>query len=195
MVKLVGIGPGSPEYMTARAKEIIETADDIIAFKRVKETLHDIRSDIRVISSIVSIGHEIGENTVILASGDPCFYGSLNILQRMGLEIEEVVTGISSLQYLMARLKKSYESISTLSFHGRKMDMDVFKAGEKYFILTDGINTPATISKKLFDSGFRGKIIVGEDLSYPDEKIYEVKIGEDIMSTDLSVVVVELEVD
>lgn len=195
MVKLVGIGPGSLEYMTVRAREIIEGADDIIAFRRVKESLSCIRSDIREISSVVSIGQEIGDNTVILASGDPCFYGSLNVLQRLGIEIEEVVTGISSLQYMMAKLKTSYENLHTISFHGRDMDTRIFEVGKSYFVLTDGVNSPNTISKKLFELGLRGSMMVGESLSYHDESIYKVTIGESIDSTDLAVVVIELEMD
>lgn len=195
MVKLVGIGPGSLEYMTVRAREIIEGADDIIAFRRVKESLSCIRSDIREISSVISIGQEIGDNTVILASGDPCFYGSLNVLQRLGIEIEEVVTGISSLQYMMAKLKTSYENLHTISFHGRDMDTRIFEVGKSYFVLTDGVNSPNTISKKLFELGLRGSMMVGESLSYHDESIYKVTIGESIDSTDLAVVVIELEMD
>lgn len=195
MVKLVGIGPGSLEYMTLRARKIVESADDIMAFKRVKESLREIRPDIREISSVLSIGHELGEDTVILASGDPCFYGSLDILQRLGIEIEEVVTGISSLQYMMAKLKASYGNLQTISFHGRDMDTRVFEGGKSYFVLTDRLNSPHAISKKLFKVGLRGKMIVGENLSYRDERIGEFKIGESIDSTDLSVVVIEIEMD
>ena len=132
----------------------------------------------------------------ILASGDPCFYGILDFLQRNGIAIDQVVPGISSIQYMMARLKKSWHSAALLSFHGRECSIEELRNSKTSIVLTDSSYTPNYISRLLSNMGVKGKIFVGYNLSYEDELIIEKQIGADIDDySALAVVVIENEMD
>ncbi|MDO5707250.1 MAG: precorrin-6y C5,15-methyltransferase (decarboxylating) subunit CbiE [Andreesenia angusta] len=198
-IELVGIGPGDLKYLTEEAMDTIIRADIIISFGRVANSISDLREDIKIVRKIEDIKRFLEEENekkiVILASGDPCYYGINDYLIRNNISIDRVITGISSLQYMMSRLKRNYNDIISMSFHGRDIDFSRFEKGRSYFLLTDKINTVDSISKGLFDREFRGKMTIGANLSYEDELIEEKNIGDRFGLFNLSVVVVDIDVD
>jgi cobalt-precorrin-7 (C5)-methyltransferase len=198
MIRLVGMGPGSFKHITVEAIERIKAADKVIAFGRIAKTALAVRTDIQVVSRVEDvIGMlEAGADTAVLASGDPCFYGILDFLQKRGVNIDEVVPGLSSIQYMMAKLKKSWQDAALLSLHGRKVDIQSIKERKTVVILTDSKHTPNYISCCLKDHGMKGRMFVGFNLSYEDELIEEKRIGEEIEDiSTLALVVIENEMD
>jgi cobalt-precorrin-7 (C5)-methyltransferase len=198
MIKVVGMGPGSIRYITMEATDAIKKADKVIAFGRISKTAEQVRADIQTIERVDQIVELLDTkgNIAILASGDPCFFGILDFLQRKAVEIDEVIPGISSLQYMMAKLKKSWQDSALISFHGRECSIEEIKKSKTAIVLTDSKYTPNYISNYLYDLGLRGKMFAGFNLSYEDELIIEKEIGaaiEDIST--LALVVIENEVD
>jgi cobalt-precorrin-7 (C5)-methyltransferase len=136
------------------------------------------------------------EDILLLASGDPCFYGIVEYLKRKEIPIKKVLPGISSFQYMMAKLEKSWQGASFLSLHGRKDGLEKVKKGKITAILTDKDNTPSVISKRLCKLRIKGTIYAGFNLSYEDESIVKSNIGEEIEDiSSLAVVIVENEMD
>lgn len=193
MIRVAGVGPGSEKYLTLEVKELILSAEKVWAFERVKETLKDLRGDISLIESYkILLDLDPNEDNLILASGDPLFFGIVDYLKRNKLEIASVHPGLSSVQYLANKLQISWNDCQFLSCHGRPLEEMEIK-GKRFFVLTDKQNTADVISKKLFHMGFTGKIWVGENLSYPEEKIDQIKIGDRAGVESLSVLYVEVE--
>lgn len=191
MIKVCGIGPGHPNYLTFESYKIIKESEKVYAFKRAKETLKDIRDDIVEISSLKNLLPLGNENITILASGDPLFFGICKYLKDKGVEIEAISPGISSYQYLMAKLNLPWQDAFLGSLHNRKIDFKNLLKEELIILLTDLENNPNYISKELSKIGFQGRIIAGYDLSYPEEKIIEKTIGESFDEKNgLAVVVV-----
>ena len=63
-------------------------------------------------------------------------------------------------------------------------------------VLIDKCNNPSYISNELYNLGIRGTLYIGYNLSYEDEKIIKVKIGQDVEAySSLGVVIVENEMD
>lgn len=198
MIRLVGIGPGSFKYTTLEAIERIKAADRVIAFGRIARTAKEIRTDIYVINRVDEVIDMLDAeiDTVILASGDPCFYGILDFLQKQGVNLYEVVPGLSCIQYMMAKLKKSWHDAALISFHGREADLRNIYKGRAAIILADSKHTPGYISCYLHEKGLRGRIYAGFNLSYEDELIVEKRIGEGIENiSPLALVVIEIEMD
>ena len=136
------------------------------------------------------------EDILLLASGDPCFYGILEFLKKKGVPVKNVLPGLSSFQYMMARLEKSWQGAYLLSLHGRNEGLENVKDNKLTIVLTDKDNTPSIISKRLYDLGVRGTIYAGFNLSYEDERLFNVNIGEEIEDiSTLAVVVIENEMD
>jgi cobalt-precorrin-7 (C5)-methyltransferase len=198
MIRLVGMGPGSIRYVTKEAIECIKAADKVIAFGRIALTAREIRQDIQVVNRVDEAAGMLERKTdaAILASGDPCFYGILEFLQMKGILVDEVIPGLSSMQYMMAKLKKSWHDSAFISFHGREAAIESIKAAKTAVILADSCHTPGYISLYLHDKGIKGKLYAGYNLSYGDELIAEKRIGEPIEDiSSLALVVIENEMD
>ncbi|ABW18564.1 precorrin-6y C5,15-methyltransferase (decarboxylating) subunit CbiE [Alkaliphilus oremlandii] len=195
---VAGIGPGNPKYLTLEVKEAIEKAQCVLAFGRVSSSLKSIRTDFIEVSrvdEIVGYAHQY-EDLLLLASGDPNFYGIVEFLKRKEVAIDGVLPGISSFQYMMSRLEKSWQGAQFLSLHGREESLDTIGDHGLIILLTDKDNRPSLISKKLGQLGKKGRMYVGFNLSYEDEKIIKANIGEEIEDvSNLSVVVIENEMD
>lgn len=198
MLTVAGIGPGNTKYLTAQVVEAINSAECIVAFGRAGESIKALRSDYIKVKNVDEVYRYslMKENVLILASGDPCFYGILEYLKNKDILVDEVLPGLSSFQYMMGKLKKSWHNSRFLSLHGRDESLEVAFSSPMTIILTDSINTPRIISKKLHELGLRGSMYIGYNLSYKDECILKINIGEEIEDiSSLAVVVVENEMD
>ncbi|AAK78562.1 cobalt-precorrin-7 (C5)-methyltransferase [Clostridium acetobutylicum] len=198
MIYVVGIGPGNKKYILPLAEEIISKSNVAIGFKRAINSIDYIQVKKTIVDSMKDIISFINLNTQqdisILASGDPCFYGILNYIKK-NYEYEiQVIPGISSFQYFMAKLGKSWNNAYVSSIHGRNKDfIKIIRENEVTVWLTDKQNSPNYICKELKQNSIEAKVYVGENLSYEDEKI---RIGsvDTILSmvfNELCVVVVE----
>ncbi|MNM30157.1 putative cobalt-precorrin-6Y C(5)-methyltransferase [compost metagenome] len=176
MITLVGLGPGSKEYMLLKAMETLNNSSIVIGFSRAVESLDFISTPKVAVNNLKGIIEFIennpSENISIVASGDPCFYGVLNYLKRNINEEITVIPGISSFQYLMSKLGKSWQEAKLSSLHGREGDFikEVREVNLSIW-LTDKINNPTKLAKQLHDENIECTIYVGENLSYEDEKI------------------------
>ncbi|MEG0671353.1 precorrin-6y C5,15-methyltransferase (decarboxylating) subunit CbiE [Clostridium sp.] len=199
MIYIVGIGPGSRDYILPKAIKVLERSDVIIGFSRALESVDFVAKNKIAVKGLVEILKVVEENKdkniSIIASGDPCFYGVTDYIKRSlkGYEIE-IIPGISSFQYLMSKIGKSWHGKFLGSVHGREEDfLNIVRSNNTCVFLTDGKNSPKMLAKKLFDEDIECRIWVGENLSYDDEKITTGNPKE-IMSQDfssLSVFVVE----
>ncbi|MDO5717598.1 MAG: precorrin-6y C5,15-methyltransferase (decarboxylating) subunit CbiE [Tissierellia bacterium] len=191
MITVSGIGPGDGNHLTGEVKKRILSAKNVIAFKRVAQDMIEFRDDIISIKSVDELLPLLEEDTAILASGDSLFFGIADYLMRKGVEVDEIHPGITSFQYLMAKLKMPWNDANIFSMHGRDGDLSTVRLFKKSIILTDSLYNPDYISKKLNEIGVKGKIYAGYDLSYNSEKIIEKKIGEDFdCDSKLAVVVI-----
>lgn len=136
------------------------------------------------------------KDVLILASGDPCFYGIIEYLKKNNISIEKIMPGISSFQYMMTKLGLSWQGANLMSLHGRNENLESIREYKLSIILTDSENTPSHISNEINKLGIRGKIYAGFNLSYEDEIIIKANIGDKIEDiSSLAVVVVENEMD
>lgn len=174
MIQVVGIGPGSQELLTFKARAVIEAADilfgsqrqlDSIGFyNQVSESYEDIKTLVERLESCKS------QKVVVLASGDPLVYGIGSTLRRHFPEVE-IISGISSLHYMFSKIDQDMNDVYFTSAHGREPTFDLWFRMPKLAAVTDGIFTPAVIAKTYCDAGIQVKIYVGSALGYPEEQI------------------------
>ena len=96
---------------------------------------------------------------------------------RFGRERLVVIPNITSVQALCARVCESWDSIETVSFHGRKGEtgigrlLDILASGRKVAVITDPEHMPQWIARELIESAYSEcKLIIGEDLGAPIRK-------------------------
>lgn len=195
MIYVVGIGPGDPKYLTNVAEDIIFKSDYVLSYKRVKETIEPMAKIIEI-ESLKEITDFLDEHMgddvdiSVLASGDPSFFGIGEYLSKRYKV--KTIPGISCVSYMAGYENISLNDVTSISFHGRELNRDLI-SNDKLMIYTDSKNNPDSISKWLYSEGYRGKIVVGFNLSYDDEAVDRYEIGDDIeIKSDLNLMYVEI---
>lgn len=198
MISILGAGPGDIKYLTLEGHKALIEAEKIIAFGRIGKSIESLVNDIVKVDRVIQIlDHlENEKNILIVASGDPLFYGVTNFLKRSGVKIDKIYPGISSFQYLTCKKQISWQDAFLFSVHGRDFNIDELLNKSLSVGLMDKKHSPNWLSEELSKKGAKGKIIVGSNLSYESEIIMEGQIG-DIFDTNngLSVVVIEIDLD
>ena len=119
-VYFIGAGPGDPEFLTIRAKDIIKRADVIIyadslvnpevcSFARERAEIYKSASlSLEEITKIIVNAVRQGKVVARLQSGDPSIYGAIQeqmaVLDEKGIEYK-IIPGVSSLFAAAAVLK------------------------------------------------------------------------------------------
>lgn len=195
MIYVVGIGPGNPKYLTNIAEDIIFKSDYVLSYKRVKETIEPMAKIIEIdslkeITDFLNEHMNEGVDISVLASGDPSFFGIGEYLSKRYKV--KTIPGISCVSYMAGYENISLNDVTSISFHGRELNKDLI-SNDKLMIYTDSKNNPDSISKWLYCEGYRGKIVVGFNLSYDDEAVDRYEIGDDIeIKSDLNLMYVEI---
>ncbi|WP_319402670.1 precorrin-6y C5,15-methyltransferase (decarboxylating) subunit CbiE [uncultured Anaeromusa sp.] len=181
-ILVVGIGPGSREYMLPAAWEAIATAKTLVGGRRALETLAPPEAKRRVVDAdIEGLLNYIEEESrqgqvVVMVSGDPGFYSLLPALRRrFPRERLQVIPGISSVQLAFARVAEPWQDASLLSFHGREIADEVllYRSGRMLSFLTDRLHRPKEIAERLLQLGWPETTLCWqcESLSYSAERV------------------------
>ena len=181
-ILVVGIGPGSREYMLPAAWEAIATAKTLVGGRRALETLAPPEAKRRVVDAdIEGLLNYIEEESrqgqvVVMVSGDPGFYSLLPALRRrFPRERLQVIPGISSVQLAFARVAEPWQDASLLSFHGREVEDEAlqYRSGRTLSFLTDRLHRPKEIAARLLQLGWPEETLCWqcESLSYTAERV------------------------
>lgn len=122
---------------------------------------------------------------LVLMSGDSGFFSGTQRLCEKLFEASqnresplrgirpEIIPGISSLSYMAARLGMAWQDMKILSLHGREEDLlPALERSRRLFIITSGGEGVGRIIERLSENGYGEiEVCIGENLSYPNERI------------------------
>ena len=201
MVYIVGLGPGSKDYILPKAIDTLKKSNVIIGFKRLINDLDFINTNKIVISSLretLEYIQQNGQDNIIslVASGDPTFFGISEYIKKNYPGNIVVIPGISSFQYLTTKLNKSWNYAFTGSVHARNEDfIEKVKVNKLSIWLTDNKNNSAFLCKLLNENNIECTVIIGEHLSYENERILKGNpiefINEEV--SNMAILIVEKE--
>ena len=185
-IKIIGLGPGHKDYILPIAQNLIKESQIIIGGKRNIENIQDwvegkeIYYIDRYLDKMIEfIERNPNKNMAIVVSGDTGFYSLLSYIKENLDEKVEVITGISSIQYMFSKMGDVWNDAFISSVHGRELDLaSIINEYDKIGLLTDSKYTPQRIAEIIFQSSCENiEITVGENLSYENECIrtYEVE--------------------
>ena len=198
MINVIGLGPGNTDYITKLGEKLIQNSDVVIGGKRILESIIDFEGEkIEISSNLKEIVEYINNNKhkqiSVIASGDPLIYGIGRYLSKnIDKEDLNIVSGISSLQYIFSKVHIDMNDLYITSSHGKTPDFDYVLSHKKVCMVTDKIIGPKEICKQILDRNLEKTIVVGENLSYDNERI-TIGSPEDILNLedfDMCVVVI-----
>lgn len=178
MIDVIGIGPGDPKYCLVGQENLFEQADYILGSDRHLEVLPDIYRSKGVeapkkLAELDALLRTYPEdaNIIYLVSGDPLIYGLGKWMSEKFKGRVRILSGISSMQYLASKVFLPMNDAYLTSSHAKVPNFDLIMSLSKVFMVTDKHVGPYEIAQEAVKRGLNKTIIIGENLSYPDEQI------------------------
>ena len=214
----VGVGPGSPKYVTEIVKDIIQDCDIVIGYKYTLKTIEKLIEGKEIYEitmndqekSYQKILPELGNRTLVIPFTGDVNFSESEVVDRL-IEIfgeVEIVPGISSIQVAASKAKVPLDKSKVITMHVTTPIED--KKLELQKALIDGFSVvlvprpwpkqpdkhfmPSEIAVYLRENGFdtaKIKVHVYESITTEDETNFEgtVKELEGKEFSDLSVMV------
>ena len=204
---LIGIGEDGPAGLGDEAKRLIASAPVVFGGSRHIELMQPlIKGEAQTWlspfeKSVEAVLARRGTPIVVLASGDPFFYGVGATLSRQIPASEmTVIPAPSSFSLAASRLGWPLQDVTILSLHGRPIDLirPHLHPGRKILALTSDGKGPADLASLLLASGFGpSTLTVLEALGGPHEKISRQKAADFALAdiSDLNICGMEVEAD
>jgi precorrin-6B C5,15-methyltransferase / cobalt-precorrin-6B C5,C15-methyltransferase len=163
VVSVVGIGEDGLAGLRTEARAAIAAAEVLVGGERHHRLVAEhpaerivFRADAEaLVEEVVRLAAE-GRRVVVLASGDPVFFGIAPALtRRLGREHVAVHPSLGSVQLAFAQLGESWQDATVLSAHGRPLEPVVQRAlaSHKLAILLDDQHTAAVVARALLAAG------------------------------------------
>lgn len=161
-ILVVGVGDDGPAGLAPSILKRVKRADLLVGGRRHLDLFADVVAERVVVTNRLGplidqlAGERVHRRVVVLASGDPCFFGIGPLLaQRVGRAWVEIVPHPSSVSLAFARLGVGWQDARVVSAHGRPLADAVLAArgAGKLAVLTDDTNTPGVVADALLAAG------------------------------------------
>lgn len=186
-VHIIGMSDDGLEGLTRRAQEVLEQAEIVIGGEDSLRRIGGSRAELwplgTTLDEIVDQIHRCtGRRAVLLAQGDPLFYGTARFLcDRFGKDNFEVVPHVSSMQLAFARIKESWDDayLGSLASQPLERIIERVRTAEKVGLFPTEDIPPRVIARALLDSRIDYfQVFVCENLGSPDERVTQGELSE-----------------
>ncbi len=178
-VQVVGWGM-SPEDLTPKVREILRKAQVLVGGRRLLDYFPDHpaqqiilgKDPESTLAQLPALAARL--QVVVLASGDPNFYGiGPLVVKVLGADRVVIHPNVTAVQAACARLKLPWQDAAVTSLHGRTwapLEEALNRAAGKLIIYTDPEHNPAAIARFLLTRGeSEARLCVLEDLGQKTE--------------------------
>jgi len=183
MKKVTVIGMGmSPKDLTDAHLDLIRSADVLVGGKRHLDAFKDtpakkmaITKQLSVLVNSIKKAMQ-SKKVVVLASGDPLYYGiGPRLINALGAQNVIVHPNVNSVAAAFARIGKPWQDVQVVSLHGRGNEQGLLESlsgTAPVAVFTDLQNTPARIAGKLLSAQISGyDMWVCEQMGTDHEKV------------------------
>ena len=186
-ITIIGIGDDGFEGLTRQAHEIISSAGTLLGpanlLNKVESGAQErltLSADLEQVA--VAIDSAKVKPLVLLASGDPLFYGTARFLcEKLGKDRFEVLPHVSSMQLAFARVKESWDEayLTNLATQSMTRVVERIRSAEKVGLFTTDENPPSALAAALLEKGIDYfTVYVCENLGSPDERVTRGTLAE-----------------
>jgi precorrin-6Y C5,15-methyltransferase (decarboxylating) len=186
-VHIVGIGDDGLDGMTTQARRLVESAAVLLGPESCGSLLPAaVRDRLQAVTGLEELVERIEQigpvRAVVLASGDPLFYGTARyVCAKLGKDRFEVVPHVSSMQLAFARVKESWEAAFLANLAGQSIErvIDRIRTSETAGLFTSEQWPPAAVARALLDEGIDYfQAYVCENLGSPDERVTQGSLAD-----------------
>jgi len=189
MIHVVGLGM-DPDNLPEHSLEVIEHAQVLCGGRTQLAHFEDHPAEKLVLAAPLdgciaqlSARHAEGLMVVVLADGDPLYYGiGATLIERLGPEEVALYPGVTALQTAAARLKIPWSQVETVSLHGRSDWLPLYRAlmrADFVAVYTDPANVPAAVAQAALDKGCEHFAMwVLEDMEAETEQVRKLTLAE-----------------
>lgn len=179
-LSIIGIGEGGVDELTPAARALIAQASFVVGGDRHLSLIGTVNGErlawpSPLTDAIEKIIVRRGQPVVVLASGDPFFYGVGDLLARhIAIDEIQAIPSPSAFALAASRLCWSQQDCALLSLHGRTFERITphLQPGRRIIALSWDQTTPSRIAVHLIKLGFgSSRIHVLEHLGGPRERI------------------------
>lgn len=175
-MKVIGVGEDGRANLLPIYEKWIRQSKRLVGGKRLLSFFPEYKGEKVVLEgglkqTIEKLAQDPKE-TVLLASGDPLFFGIGSYVAKK-LSNVEIYPALSSIQLAFARMKDSWQDAYFVSVHGRSMKglAQKINGKKKVCLLTDEENTPAAIARYLLEFGMEEyTLFIAENVGGEKEK-------------------------
>ncbi len=186
-IHIIGIGDDGLDGLTGAGRQLIENADLLIGTEPTLARVPAGRAQRLVLSAnldeaVARLSATGERRAVVLASGDPLFYGVARYLcDKLGKDRFEVVPHVSSMQLAFARVKESWEDayLTNLAHHALDQVLERIRGATKVGLFTSEQHPPSAVAAALLDRRIDYfSAYVCENLGSPDERVTQGELAE-----------------
>ena len=184
-IHIVGLGVAEEVIFSNAVQNILCTADIIIGSERQLQTIKSLllgrqhKSTSVLLPALSELAVLIGsyphQQIVVLASGDPLYYGIGRwFSQNFDSAYLSFYPAVSSIQAACHALRLSLQDVEVISLHGRPLEKIRTKLhrNKQLVILTDKYSQPQVLAKECMAAGFaKSTLTVCENLGYKQQQI------------------------
>lgn len=182
-IQVIGIGDDGAHGLPAKRIAAIESADVLVGGRRHLAFFPDagverieIGANLAEIAGRLDRASRAGRKVVVLASGDPLFYGIGGYLVgRLGAARVVIHPHVTAMQVAFARLGQPWHDAALVSLHAKPIEdlKPVIERGAPAIgIFTDETNTPNAIARYVIGLGGRYSAAVCEHLDGEEERVW-----------------------
>ncbi|MFJ7072335.1 precorrin-6y C5,15-methyltransferase (decarboxylating) subunit CbiE [Streptomyces sp. NPDC098781] len=183
MITVVGTGTGAPLPL-----DVLAGAELVVGGRRHLDAVRPAEGVERVVlgalaPALDTIAGYVDKDrrVVVLASGDPGFFGIVRVLaERFGPELLDVRPGVSSVAAAFARIGLTWDDAVVVSAHGRDLRtaVNVCRARPKVAVLTGPGAGPAELGAALARKDGTRTLVVASALGSAQERVERVTPAE-----------------
>jgi precorrin-6B C5,15-methyltransferase / cobalt-precorrin-6B C5,C15-methyltransferase len=177
-LSIVGIGADGVPGITPAARALIDAAEVLVGGTRhlamVGGNAERLTWETPLSRTVDAIAARRGKRVVVLASGDPMWFGiGVTLARRFPRQDIAVLPHLGAFSLAAARMGWPLAEVEAVTLHGRPLDLLALHLAPdaRLLILSENGETPARVASFLRDRGWgRSAITVLENLSAVDER-------------------------
>ena len=186
-VYIVGVHEDGLEDMTRAARQCVEAAEVLIGEGDVLALVPEVGAERLAVKAdmadyVRAIEAASGRRAVVLALGDPLFYGTAqHLCEQLGKDHFEVIPHVTTMQRAFARVKESWDEafLTNLADHSVASVVEGCRVAEKVGLFTTESCPPPLVARTLLEQGidyFTGYVC--ENLGSPQERVTQGELAE-----------------